>query len=422
MMDIIVILLMSLPLIVIGSTIGPDSSINFGSRIPKAKLKSEEGLKRLRRIKIALILAGSIILVGGFTCFVFHWETYQLVVILIPEIVAIVYMLLQLYMIEKKGKGEEMNIQERKVGVIGCGFVGSSSAFALMQSGLFSEIVLNDVDRERAEGEALDISHGLPFAKPMKIYAGDYDDLMDCSIIVITAGAGQKPGETRLDLVKKNVGIFKSIIPEIAKRKYEGILLIVANPVDILTYVSVKLSGFPENRVFGSGTVLDTARLKYLLGEHLSIDNRSVHAFIIGEHGDSEIAAWSSANVSGIPLNDFCELRGHLEHDASMKRIAEDVKNSAYEIIAKKKATYYGIAMSVRRICEAIIRDEKSILPVSSMQHGEYRISDVSLSVPAIVGRQGVERVVPIDLSEEEKEALQASADTLKKVIDDAFN
>ena len=198
-----------------------------------------------------------------------------------------------------------MNIQERKVGVIGCGFVGASSAFALMQSGLFSEMVLNDADRAKAEGEALDISHGLPFAKPMKIYAGDYDDLMDCSILVITAGAGQKPGETRLDLVKKNVGIFKSIIPEIAKRKYEGILLIVANPVDILTYAAVKLSGFPENRVFGSGTVLDTARLKYLLGEHLSIDNRSVHAFIIGEHGDSEIAAWSSANVSGIPLNDF---------------------------------------------------------------------------------------------------------------------
>ena len=295
-----------------------------------------------------------------------------------------------------------MNIQERKVGVIGCGFVGASSAFALMQSGLFSEMVLNDADRAKAEGEALDISHGLPFAKPMKIYAGDYDALMDCSILVITAGAGQKPGETRLDLVKKNVGIFKSIIPEIAKRNYEGILLIVANPVDILTYAAVKLSGFPENRVFGSGTVLDTARLKYLLGEHLSIDNRSVHAFIIGEHGDSEIAAWSSANVSGIPLNDFCELRGHIEHDESMRRIAENVKNSAYEIIEKKKATYYGIAMSVRRICEAIIRDEKSILPVSSMQHGEYGIHDVSLSVPAIVGRGGVERVVSIELSPEE--------------------
>ena len=315
-----------------------------------------------------------------------------------------------------------MEVQDRKVGIIGCGFVGSSSAFALMQSGLFSEMVLNDVDTERAEGEALDISHGLPFAKPMKIYAGGYDDMMDCSIIVITAGAGQKPGETRLDLVKKNVGIFKGIIPEIAKRKYEGILLIVANPVDILTYAAIKLSGFPENRVFGSGTVLDTARLKYLLGEHLSIDNRSVHAFIIGEHGDSEIAAWSSANVSGIPLNDFCELRGHIEHDASMQGIAEDVKNSAYEIIKKKKATYYGIAMSVRRICEAIIRDEKSILPVSSMQHGEFGISGVSLSIPAIVGRQGVERVVPIDLSPEEKKELIASADTLKKVIKDSVD
>ena len=315
-----------------------------------------------------------------------------------------------------------MEVQDRKVGIICCGFVGSSSAFALMQSGLFSEMVLNDVDTERAEGEALDISHGLPFAKPMKIYAGGYDDMMDCSIIVITAGAGQKPGETRLDLVKKNVGIFKGIIPEIAKRKYEGILLIVANPVDILTYAAIKLSGFPENRVFGSGTVLDTARLKYLLGEHLSIDNRSVHAFIIGEHGDSEIAAWSSANVSGIPLNDFCELRGHIEHDASMQRIAEDVKNSAYEIIKKKKATYYGIAMSVRRICEAIIRDEKSILPVSSMQHGEFGISGVSLSIPAIVGRQGVERVVPIDLSPEERKELIASADTLKKVIKDSVD
>ena len=315
-----------------------------------------------------------------------------------------------------------MEVQDRKVGIIGCGFVGSSSAFALMQSGLFSEMVLNDVATERAEGEALDISHGLTFSKPMKIYAGGYDDMMDCSIIVITAGAGQKPGETRLDLVKKNVGIFKGIIPEIAKRKYEGILLIVANPVDILTYAAIKLSGFPENRVFGSGTVLDTARLKYLLGEHLSIDNRSVHAFIIGEHGDSEIAAWSSANVSGIPLNDFCELRGHIEHDASMQRIAEDVKNSAYEIIKKKKATYYGIAMSVRRICEAIIRDEKSILPVSSMQHGEFGISGVSLSIPAIVGRQGVERVVPIDLSPEEKKELIASADTLKKVIKDSVD
>ena len=201
------------------------------------------------------------------------------------------------------------SVNLRKVAVIGCGFVGSASAFALMQSGMFSEMVLIDADHDKAEGEALDISHGTPFARPMKIYAGGYDDIVDASIIVITAGANQKPGETRLDLVKKNIGIFKTIIPEIKKRDCKGILLIVANPVDILTYTAVKLSGFPENRVIGSGTVLDTARLKEALGSHLQGDSRSVHAFIIGEHGDSEIAAWSSANVSGIDLNDFPDYR-----------------------------------------------------------------------------------------------------------------
>ncbi|XME03815.1 L-lactate dehydrogenase [Lachnospiraceae bacterium C1.1] len=312
-------------------------------------------------------------------------------------------------------------LNERKAAVVGCGFVGSASAFALMESGLFSEMVLIDVNKDKAEGEALDISHGLPFAKPMQIYAGAYKDAADAAVIVVTAGAGQKPGETRLDLVKKNIGIFKSIIPEIAKYNKDGILLIVANPVDILTYAALKLSGFPENRVFGSGTVLDTARLKYLLGEHLSVDSRSVHAFIIGEHGDSEIAAWSSANVSGVPLNDFCEMRGHFNHDESMKRIADDVKNSAYGIIEKKGATYYGIAMSVRRICEAIIRDEKSVLPISSIQHGDFGIDGVALSMPAIVGREGVLGSVPINLSDEETKALQESANTLKKVLDDAF-
>ena len=317
------------------------------------------------------------------------------------------------------GKDKSMSkVNDRKVAIIGCGFVGSSSAFALMQSGLFSEMVLIDADVNRAEGEALDISHGLPFAKPMKIYAGSYEDIADAAIVIVTAGAGQKPGETRLDLVKKNVEIFKSIIPEIAKQDFNGILLIVANPVDILTYVAAKLSKLPQGRVFGSGTVLDSARLKYLLGEHLDVDNRSVHAFIIGEHGDSEMAAWSSANVSGIPLNDFCEMRGYFKHEESMKKILEEVKNSAYEIIEKKHATYYGIAMSVRRICEAIIRDEKSILPVSSIQKGEYGIENVALSIPAIVGREGVERVVPIKLSDTEKEELIKSANTLKNVLD----
>lgn len=309
----------------------------------------------------------------------------------------------------------------RKAAIVGCGFVGSSSAFTLMESGLFSELVLIDVDKERAQGEALDISHGLPFAKPTRIYAGDYSDIADASIIIVTAGAGQKPGETRLDLVRKNLNIFKSIIPQITEYNTEGILLIVANPVDILTYAAAKISGFPSNRVFGSGTVLDTARLKYLIGEHLEVDSRNVHACIIGEHGDSEIAAWSSANVAGVPLNDFCEMRGYYDHDESMARLHERVKNSAYEIIEKKKATYYGIARSVRRICEAIVRDEKSILPVSGVQDGNSGIEGiegVALSLPAIVGKNGLEYRVQVSLDENEEKALRESAATLKSVLD----
>ena len=311
-------------------------------------------------------------------------------------------------------------INHRKAAVIGCGFVGSSSAFALMQSGLFSEIALLDSNRDRAEGEALDISHGVPFAGQSRIYAADYDEIMDSAIIIITAGAAQKPGETRLDLVNKNVGIFKSILPEIAKRNYEGIILVVANPVDILTLAAIKYSGLPENRVIGSGTVLDTARLKMELGAHLSVDSRSVHAFIIGEHGDSEMVAWSSANVSGVPLHDFCELRGHFNHQQAMNEIAEKVKNSAYKIIEKKKATYYGIAMSVVRICRAVVMNEKSVLPVSSMMHGEYGIEGISLSMPVIVGSDGIETRVPIVLDQEEQEKLKASAEALRKTATDA--
>lgn len=298
---------------------------------------------------------------------------------------------------------------------------GSASAFALMQSGLFTEMVLLDANHQKAEGEAEDIVHGIPFGRPMQIYAGDYDDIADAAIIVITAGANQKPDETRLDLVHKNIAIFQSIIPEITKRDFEGILLIVANPVDILTYTAQKLSGYPEKRVIGSGTVLDSARLKYHLGQHLGVDSRSVHAFIVGEHGDSEIAAWSSANISGIPLDNFCEMRGHYNHMEATERIAAEVKQSAYEIISKKGATYYGIAMSVKRICEAIIRDEKSILPISTMLHGEYGISDVVLSLPCIVGRDGYETKVPIDLDQEEVSKLHESANTLKEVLSKFF-
>ena len=306
-------------------------------------------------------------------------------------------------------------VNNRKVAIIGCGFVGSATAFALMQSGLFSEMVLVDVNHQKAEGEAMDISHGEAYARPMNIYAGNYDDIADAAIIIITAGANQKPGETRLDLVQKNVGIFKTIIPEIAKRNYQGILLIVANPVDILTYTALKLSGLPENRVIGSGTVLDTARFREILGTHLGVDSRSVHAFIVGEHGDSEIAVWSTANVAGVPINKFCELRGHYNHVQAMKKIAEDVKNAAYEIIERKTATYYGIAMALKRICEAIVRDEKSVLPVSNMMHGAYGIDDITLSMPAVVGKNGVEVQMPISLSMEEATALKKSADILKE-------
>ena len=307
----------------------------------------------------------------------------------------------------------------RKAAVIGCGFVGSASAFALMQSGLFTEMVLIDVDRERAEGEAMDISHGVPLAEPMTIYAGDYRDIVDAAVIIITAGANQKPGETRLDLVQKNAKIMRSIVTQIAEKGCRGMLLIVSNPVDILTYVAQKVSGLPEKRVFGSGTVLDSARLRYHLGRHLGVDSRSVHAFVIGEHGDSEIAAWSSANISGVPLDTFCEMRGHYDHEGNTESIEDRVRGSAYEIIAKKDATYYGIAMVVKRLCQAIVRDEKSILPVSSMMHGEYGVGDVVLSMPAIIGADGVENLVPISLNEKEKAGLCESAETLRQIAEE---
>lgn len=312
---------------------------------------------------------------------------------------------------------ECIKINLRKAAVIGCGFVGSSTAFALMQSGLFSELILIDADTDRAEGEALDISHGTPFARPMKIYAGAYRDISDAAVVIITAGANQKPDETRLDLVNKNTKIMRSVVQEIMKYGCEGILLIVSNPVDILTYEALKISGLPKNRVIGSGTVLDTGRLKSELAEHLGVDSRSIHAFIIGEHGDSEIAAFSSANVSGVPLNDVCEMRGYFHHESAMREIAQTVKNSAYEIIEKKKATYYGISMAVRRICEAIVRDEKSILPVSVMLDGIYGLKDIVLSMPTIIGAGGAEGQMPITLNQAEQDQLKQSADVLRDVI-----
>lgn len=305
----------------------------------------------------------------------------------------------------------------KKITVIGAGFVGSTTAYTLMISGLVSEIVLIDINSEKAEGEVMDMNHGMPFVRPVKIYRGDYSDCSGSDIIIITAGANQKEGETRIDLVRKNTTVFKSIISEIVKYNTDCILLVVTNPVDILTYITYKLSGFPKNKVIGSGTVLDSARFRYLLGDHAGVDTRNVHAYIIGEHGDTEVAAWSLANIAGIPMDSFCNECHRCKDGLSKYNIYESVKNSAYEIIEKKGATYYAVALAVRRIVEAIVRDENSILTVSSILEGQYGIDDVCLSVPTIVNRNGIDKILNVPLEEKEIKLLTKSADTLREIL-----
>ena len=314
-----------------------------------------------------------------------------------------------------------MALNQRKVAMVGCGSSGAASCFALMQSGLFTEMVLIDAEQEKAKGEAMDLSQGLTFARPMKIYAGTYDDLADAAIIIVTAAAVKRRDDTRLDLVKKNVAIFKTIIPEIVKRNTEGIMLIVANPVDILTYSALKISGWAEGRILGVGTVLDTARLKYLLSEKLNVDARNIHAYMVGEQGSGEVPIWSSATVSGIPIREFCEMRGYPDPTGYFEEVTAEVRGSADMITRKKKAAYYGVAMAVRRVCEAIVRDEKSVLPVSSLMYGAFDIDGLALSMPAIVGKDGVECLVPLEMSEEELDELRKTAATVKAITDDVF-
>ena len=308
-------------------------------------------------------------------------------------------------------------INRSKAVIVGTGFVGSSTAFALMLKSIFTEVVLIDADKKRAEGEAMDISHGLPYAHHMDIHAGDYSECDDAYIIIITAGAAQKPGETRLDLIKKNSAIMRSIVGQIKKTAFEGILLIVANPVDVLTHVALQESGYPAHRVMGSGTVLDTARFKYLLSRHLNVDARNVHGIIIGEHGDSEVPVWSITNVAGIPINDFGAIRGHTNHEQNMREIYENVRDSAYQIIERKGATYYGVATAIARICEVIVKDEHTMLPVSVELDGVYGLSGLALYIPSIVGASGIEKVLELTLNYEEKTKLLASAKTLKDII-----
>ena len=313
------------------------------------------------------------------------------------------------------------NISYGKIVLIGAGHVGSAILDSLLRMNLADEIVVINRNEKKALGVVLDASHTTAFAYSANanIRVGTYEDCKDAQIIINTAGPSIQPGNSRdrMVLLQTNVQVMKEIMTQITTYTRSAIIINVSNPMDILTYIALKESGYPANRVIGSGTVLDTGRFRYELGEHLGVDSRSVHAYIIGEHGDSELAAWSDARVGGLPINDFCELRGHFDHDASMEKIFDHVKNSAYEIIARKHATYYGIAMAVCRICAAIVRDEQSIMPVSSLMQGEYGLEDVVLSIPAVVDANGIETVVPIELSEKELAQLKSSAEILKKII-----
>jgi len=264
----------------------------------------------------------------------------------------------------------------------------------------------------------MDLNHGLSFAHPTKIYAAGFEGCADADIVVITAGANQKPNETRTDLVNKNVAIFKDIVPAVAKYAKDSILLVVTNPVDILTYVTLKLSGFPSNRVIGSGTVLDTARLKYMISNYSKVDPNNIHAYIIGEHGDTELPVWSNATIGGMDIQTYCsEYAKQGNAKKELKEIFLKVKNSAYEIIKLKGATNYSIALSLVKITRAILRDENSILPVSTLVSDYYGVSDVCISIPSIVNINGIEQYVKIDLSDEEQELFKHSANTLKTFI-----
>lgn len=304
-----------------------------------------------------------------------------------------------------------------KVVVVGAGAVGSTTAYTLMLSGLFSEIAILDINKDKAEGDAMDMAHGVSLVKPVRMISGDYRECKDADIVIITAGVAQKVGETRTDLLRRNTEVFKDIVGNVMKYAPDDIiLLVVTNPVDILTYITYKLSGLPKNQVLGSGTVLDTSRLKYMLSEHTAIDARNCHTYIIGEHGDTEVAAWSVTNIAGMSMKEYCELCGNCTSQ-DLERMYQKVKHAAYEIIEKKGATYYAVAVAVARIVECIAGDENSILTVSSVFEGEYGISNVALSVPTIVGGIGVQKILEVPFDEKEMNGLRKSGETLSALL-----
>lgn len=306
----------------------------------------------------------------------------------------------------------------RKVAIVGAGDVGASFAYALSQSGLASEIALVDANQDLAEGQALDLAHGLPFVAPVQIHAGSPDDYADADLIVVTAGAKQKPEESRLNLLARNAAIIRSIMDDITKRHSNAIILIVSNPVDILTYVAQEHSGLPRTRILGSGTVLDSSRFRYLLSQHCGVDVRNMHAYILGEHGDSEFAAWSMTHVAGMPMDEYCAVCGREQNWKYVReQIVEKVRKSAYHIIDYKGSTCYGIGLALVRIAGAILRDEHSVLTVSCRLEGEYNISHVCLSVPCIVSREGIHRIIEGNLRTEEQESLENSASLLQQTL-----
>ena len=304
-----------------------------------------------------------------------------------------------------------------RIAIVGTGYVGATTAYTLLLRGLAPELVLVDAEQRKAEGEALDLSHAAPLLYPARIRTGGVDQCAGAQITIVAAGAAQAPGESRLDLLHRNAAIFQEIVPAIARHNPSGIILIATNPVDVLTFVAQRISGLPESRVIGSGTIVDTTRFRHLLAQHYGVDPRSVHAYVIGEHGDSEVPVWSLANIAGMRLTAFCQANG-LQHDpVVMDEIFARTRNAAYEIIGRKGATAYAVAAGIARIVEAILRDQKSVLTVSTRVPGAYDLADVCLSLPAVIGRAGVERVLRLEMSAQEGDALSRSAAVLESSI-----
>lgn len=308
-----------------------------------------------------------------------------------------------------------MKTDRRKIVLVGTGMVGMSYAYSLLNQNVCDELVLIDINKKRAEGEAMDLNHGLAFSgSHMKIYAGEYMDCSDADIVVICAGVAQKPDESRLNLLKRNSQVFSSIIEPVTRSGFDGIFLVATNPVDIMTRITYNLSGFNPRKILGSGTALDTARLRYLLGESLHVDPRNVHAYVMGEHGDSEFVPWSQAMIATKPILDLCESNRELVSEEKLKQISEEVKGAAYQIIAAKQATYYGIGMALTRITRAILGNENSVLTVSAMLRGEYGQTDLFTGVPCIINQNGIQRVLTLSLTDEELGAFNNSCLTLR--------